>query len=137
MPGKFIGHLGLDYIDGFLWGIQEPLRFDIGELGSDKFVVVPAHYVTDFNSIPRGLWNIFPPTQYGKSSIVHDYLCDGGEITWQTVSITVHVKPDFGEIDAIYKESLKIEGCSWFKRNAMWMGVRANHLTRPLQFWRK
>lgn len=136
MPGKFIGHLGLDYIDGFFWGIQEPVQFDLGELGSNESVIVPAHYVTDFNSIPRGLWNIFPPTQYGKASIIHDYLCEGGFITSMRDGLEYHIKPTDRQLDAIYREALEVEGCGKVKRYSMWLGVRTNHLTRPLQFWR-
>lgn len=129
MAGAFIGHLGLDYIDGRKWTIQSPLRYDIGRLGSMQFVIVPANYVTDFNSIPRGLWNIFPPAEYGKSSIIHDYLCDGGSVSCADGKGYV---PGYGEIDAIYKEALAVEGCPAWKRQAMWAGVRANHLTKPV-----
>lgn len=137
MPGAFIGHLGLDYIDGFHWKIQTPLRYDIGRLGSGKFVLVPAHYETDFNSIPRGLWNIFPPTQYGKSSVVHDYLCTGGIIISIVGGLEYHTDPTDRQLDAIYREALEVEGCPRYKRYPMWLGVRANHISKPLQFWSK
>lgn len=133
MAGAFVGHLGLDYIDGHYWTIQAPLQFDIGELGSNRCVIVTAGYVTDFNSVPRGLWNIFPPTRYGKSSIIHDYLCDGGVITGFIGGFTYTTVPQYAETDAIYKEALEVEGCPFWKRNMMWMGVRANHLTKPIQ----
>lgn len=136
MPGAFIGHLGLNYIDGIRWTIQTPLRYDIGRLGSQRFVLVPANFETDFNSIPRGLWNIFLPSRYGKSSIVHDYLCDGGFITCFSGNYEYHIDPSDREVDAIYRESLGVEGCPNYKRIPMWLGVRLNHLTRPLQFWR-
>jgi uncharacterized protein DUF1353 len=136
MPGKFIGHFGLDYIDGFHWKIQEELQFDLGELGSNEFVIVPAGYTTDFHSIPRPLWPIFPPAQYGKSSVVHDYLCEGGFITHLRDGLEYHIQPGDGQIDAIYRESLEVEGCGKIKRYSMWLGVRTNHLTKPLQFWR-
>lgn len=141
MPGAFIGHLGLDYIDGKTWTIQTPLTYDIGYVGSNKFVVVPAHFKTDFNSIPCGLWNIFPPTRYGKASIIHDYLCEGGFITEILDEFPAttghryerHIDPGYAELDGIYKEALEVEGCPFWKRNAMWMGVRLNHLTKPIQ----
>lgn len=126
MPGKFIGHLGLDYIDGFHWSIQTPLSYDIGELGSNRKVVVPATFITDFNSIPRGLWNIFPPTQYGKSSIIHDWLYEGGFITVLDEPYERHIVPKKSEVDRIYRDSLAIEGCPIARRYAMWCGVRSN-----------
>ena len=36
---------------------------------------VPAGYVTDFASVPRYFWRVFPPTgRYNRAAIVHDYL---------------------------------------------------------------
>lgn len=126
MPGKFIGHLGLDYIDGFHWGLQAPLSYDLGHLNSAETVVVPAHFVTDFNSIPRGLWNIFPPTQYGKSSIIHDWLYEGGFIAVIDGVYERHITPTKARVDALYRETLAVEGCPLIKRYAMWFGVRLN-----------
>jgi len=38
---------------------------------------VPKGYRTDFASIPRFFWRLFPPYgQYGKAAVVHDWLCD-------------------------------------------------------------
>lgn len=126
MAGAFTGHLGLDYIDGFHWTLQSPLTFYLDKLGSNRFVTVPATYVTDFNSIPRGLWNIFPPTQYGKSSIIHDWLYEGGFISVIDGPYEKHVVPSKSDTDSIYKEALAVEGCPWFKRQLMWLGVRSN-----------
>lgn len=130
MPGQFLGHLGLNYIDGFHWSIQSPLSYDIGGLGSGRSVIVPANFVTDFNSIPRGLWNIFPPTQYGKSSIIHDWLYEGGVITERSPGsegvIEWVFQPTKATVDGIYKEALGVEGCPTWKRTLMWLGVRSN-----------
>ncbi len=38
-------------------------------------VTVPAGFKTDFASVPRFLWSIFPPSgEYAPAAIVHDYL---------------------------------------------------------------
>lgn len=125
MAGRFAGHLGLDYIDGFQWRIQAPLIWDVDRLGSGKQVIVPAGFVTDFNSIPRGLWNLFPPTQYGKASIIHDYLYRGGFITSFCGNYEVHSNPSRAKVDGIFREALGVEGCPAWKATAMWLGVRA------------
>jgi hypothetical protein len=53
------------------WRLVEPFKYE----DEDHAIFVPGGFVTDFASIPRGLWNIFPPWgKYGKAAIVHDYL---------------------------------------------------------------
>lgn len=38
-------------------------------------ITVPMGFVTDLASIPRGLWNLFPPHgRYDYAAVVHDYL---------------------------------------------------------------
>jgi len=38
-------------------------------------IVVPAGFLTDFASVPRFFWRIFPPIgDYWRSAILHDYL---------------------------------------------------------------
>lgn len=49
--------------------------------GSPDCVHVPTDYPTDFASVPRVFWPIFPPVaRYGKAAVIHDYLCDHPEI---------------------------------------------------------
>jgi hypothetical protein len=40
-------------------------------------IVVPAGYRTDFASVPRFFWRIFPPMgRYTYAAVIHDWLCD-------------------------------------------------------------
>jgi hypothetical protein len=42
-----------------------------------RWITVPAGYRTDFASIPRWVWPIFPPVgRCGKAAVIHDWLCD-------------------------------------------------------------
>lgn len=60
--------------DGLYWEIVEPFDYDIGDLGGEK-LTVPAGFITDFASVPRIFWNIFPPWgMYGKAAVLHDWL---------------------------------------------------------------
>lgn len=47
------------------------------KLMNDLIIVVPIGYRTDFASVPRFFWRIFPPHgPYVAASVVHDWLCD-------------------------------------------------------------
>lgn len=56
------------------WELYEPFE----EILSDgSSVLVSAGYVTDFASVPRWLWSLFPPIgKYNRAALVHDYLYD-------------------------------------------------------------
>lgn len=45
-------------------------------LHTGEEIIIPKGYVTDFASVPRIFWVIFPPHfySYRKPSIIHDYL---------------------------------------------------------------
>jgi hypothetical protein len=60
------------YISTTLWIVDEPLVVDLDCLGTR--VTVPAGFVFDFNSVPRFLWRLLPPTDFGEAGAVHDYL---------------------------------------------------------------
>jgi hypothetical protein len=78
--------------------------------------------MTDFASIPRGLWNILPPTgEYGKAAVLHDWLyCTGGLDNWARANRFTRA-----QCDRIFLEAMTILGvCPW-KRRLMWLAVRA------------
>ena len=58
--------------DGKYWYLREELLW----LGlEDRQIRVPAGFVTDFASVPRPVWWLFPPwAQYGNAAVVHDWL---------------------------------------------------------------
>jgi hypothetical protein len=78
----------------------------------DRTVVVLTGFVTDFNSIPRGLWNIFPPWQFPQAGVVHDFLYQTGGVSRS-------------EADAVHQRILKELGCPWIKRRAAHLALRA------------
>lgn len=75
-------------------------------------VSVPAGFYTDFNSVPRGLWNFFPPWEYPEAGVVHDYLYQHpGKLKRQ-------------EVDAIHRRICEIEGMGAFMRRMVYLGIR-------------
>ncbi len=79
--------------------------------GEAQRIVVPAGFVTDFNSVPRGLWNFFPPWEYPEAGVVHDYLYRYNGISR-------------ADADAIHRRILELKGCPWFKRQAAYYALR-------------
>lgn len=68
----FLTKLELEFIDGRLWLLTAPLRY---ETKYREIVDVPSGFVTDFASVPRVLWNVLPPIgRYGEAAVVHDWL---------------------------------------------------------------
>jgi len=57
------------------WTLTDPLRFVLS-MGRGKIEVeVPAGFVTDFASVPRLLWFIFPPFgSWSRPAVLHDFL---------------------------------------------------------------
>ena len=55
--------------DGDTWIILYDFGYEIGEEGSGDIINVPIGTYTDFASIPRPLWAIFPPWgTYGNAA---------------------------------------------------------------------
>ncbi len=72
---------------------------------------VPEGYRSDFASIPRFFWRIFPPMgRYTYAAIVHDWLCD------QEIRDTKYAS-------LMFLEMMEILGVPKIKRKAMYRAV--------------
>jgi hypothetical protein len=88
--------------------LTEPFRFVDGPLVVD----VPVGFTTDYNSVPRGLWNFFPPWEYPEAGVVHDFLYRSpGTLTR-------------GQVDDIHGRIMEIEGAGFWLRRGARMGLR-------------
>lgn len=76
-------------------------------------VVVPARFVSDFNSTPRFIWAYFPPWECPEAGVTHDWLYQhpGGLSRAQ--------------IDGIHRRIMELKGERKAKRRLAWMGIRA------------
>lgn len=109
--------LGADH-----WRVAQPFRFYLGEKDSDRWVYVPAGYLTDGASVPRMFWNVVPPWgQYGQAAVVHDIVCE-------YLSITIDGKPvpvSRARCDAILLEAMEVLGVPSWKRYPIYWAVCA------------
>jgi hypothetical protein len=111
MSGSFKSPLKLEYIDGKHWLLIEGFSYHTEIMGIGN-IYVPAGFLTDFASIPRGLWNLFPPTgKYGKAAVIHDYL-----YRWTDV--------DRKTCDDIFMEGMEVLEVNWFSRRIIYRAVR-------------
>lgn len=85
---------------------------DFAYQDGDVSVTVPAGATTDFNSIPRGLWNYFPPWEHPEAGVIHDYLYrTPAGLSRETC-------------DTIHRRILELTGASWFKRQSAYRALR-------------
>jgi peptidoglycan hydrolase-like protein with peptidoglycan-binding domain len=95
--------------DGKYWYLREPLTW---LAASGKTFEVPKGFVTDFASVPRPIWWLFPPwAKYGNAAVLHDYCY------WeQNISRK--------EADAVILEGMKDLRVSWLTRQLIYRALR-------------
>lgn len=93
-----------------------PIEYRVGHANSNEVILVPANFVTDFASVPKGLWNVFPPMgSWSRAAVVHDYLyaTHGYFGTYTRV-----------EADKIFLEIMQVLDVPFWKRQLMFWAVR-------------
>lgn len=108
---KFLSELLLrDVGDGEQFELIGPLVYR-SELAK-RDLYVPAGFRTDFASVPKGLWNLFPKHGlWTKAAVVHDFLYVKNGCTR-------------AEADAIFNEAMSVSGVPDWKRRVMFSAVR-------------
>ncbi len=90
--------------------LEEPFHFWVN--GTHHFKI-PSGFRFDYASVPRGLWNLFPPydPEYAAAALIHDW-CYAGEF----------FPRDF--CDELFLGAMKFRGVPDWKRNTMYAAVR-------------
>lgn len=95
--------------DGRNWKVVRSFKYTTK---NGEVIIVPKGFITDFASIPRGLWNIYPPTGgYGHAAVIHDYLYR--ETDWERE-----------KCDKIFLEAMESSGVNWINRHIIYRTVR-------------
>lgn len=88
------------------------------EKNQDEVLCVPKGFITDFASIPRIFWNIYPPTgggtkrtSYGKCAVLHDA---SYQFKWYSRK----------ECDKLFLEAMKCMGVGYITRYIFYWCVR-------------
>lgn len=100
-----------DLLDGRRCKLTAPLKYVTG-VEDYGLITVPRGFITDYASVPRGLWNIFPPQgKYSAGAVVHDYL-------YRRTLL------DRGFCDRVLLEAMELLGVSWLARHTIYRAVR-------------
>lgn len=93
--------------------LLEPLSLELGPAGSGVVITVPAGFATDYASVPRALWWLFPPHgRYKRAAVVHDYLYSCGCIHRAIA-------------DAVFLAAMEVLRVGRASRWTMYLAVRA------------
>jgi hypothetical protein len=110
----FTTPLRVEYIDGRTWRVLEPFSYEIAAGGS---ITIGAGFETDFASVPRGLWNLFPPTgEYSKAAVIHDCLYRTHAVNGQPISRKC--------ADDIFSEAMEVLHVGRLRRWLVYSAVR-------------
>lgn len=98
--------------DGISWVLMREFGYDVGAEGSGDMIDVPVGFQTDFASVPRALWWVFPTWgTYGNAAVIHDWL-----YYEQTRSRK--------DADEVFLEAMGVLGVPGWKRTLLFMAVR-------------
>lgn len=104
------------------WRVTRGFVYYLGDLGSQRWVAVPAGFLTDGASVPRAFWSLIPPWgAYGQAAALHDYLCE-------YLSITVDGRPQNitrDVCDSILDEAMGVLGVEPALRKTIYDAVCA------------
>ena len=110
-------------------GLREELKKALGNYALNArglkgdYVCIPKGFKTDFGSIPQIFQSLISPVgKPTKSYVLHDYLLS----LWDKGMI------DRKTCDRVFKEALKIQGIGVFKRNVMFLCVRAYSIFKEI-----
>ncbi|MGH7533296.1 MAG: DUF1353 domain-containing protein [Gemmatimonadales bacterium] len=97
--------------DGRTWVVMRDFGYDVGAEGSGDQISVAVGFQTDFASVPRPLWWLFPCWgKYGNAAVIHDWLY------WTQT----RPKP---EADHIFLEAMTVLGVGTFTRYSLYYAV--------------
>ena len=97
--------------------ILEAFEYYTNLLGDERIIIsVPKDFITDFASVPRWLWWLFPPYGlYGKAAVIHDFLY---------TELSKSYKITKAQADKIFLEALEVLGVPTWKRNIIYLAVK-------------
>lgn len=93
---------------------EAPFAFISPSLGR---IEIEAGFDTDYASVPRGLWNLYPPDgEYSPAAWIHDWLYWYQELNGKPVARE--------DADRVFLEGMEALGISWLTRSILYRAVR-------------
>lgn len=98
------------YADGRTWWLRR--NFVYTSSLYEVPIVVPRTFTTDFASVPRLMWVVFPPWGlYGNAAVVHDYLYATQFVPRPTA-------------DAVFMEAMAVSAVPTWQKWPLFLAVR-------------
>lgn len=119
MDAAFLTPLRVEKIGAQTWLLIDDLQFQSVTL--DRVVVAPRGFQTDFASIPRYLWSVFPKTsRWDQAATIHDGGYAGAltDLNGERISVTKK------QADQLFLEGCKAEGVNTVIAYIMYWMVR-------------
>lgn len=108
----FLSPLRTENINGRTVKLIAPLRYATEVDPALDVIIAKTGFVTDYASVPRGLWNLFPPNgEYVPAAVIHDWL-------YRRTIIDRKI------CDRVFLEAMSCLGVSWFTRRTIYLAVR-------------
>lgn len=105
---SFSSPLTVTKVADMIWMTEEPFVFET----DTDYIEVPDCFHTDFASVPRFLWSLFPPDgQYSQAAVLHDYLYQS------------HIRPR-KRSDELFLEAMEVLNVKKWVRNTLFFFVR-------------
>lgn len=110
MKAVFLSHLRIEKVADYQWQLTSDLGY---QSASGCVWIVPAGFLTDFASIPRFAWRLFPPAggAWDRASVLHDYCYRTGVTTRDNA-------------DNLFYEALRADGVGWWTARTFYAAVR-------------
>ena len=108
---SFTKPLTVTKISARKWKVEREFTYRIGT-EEGKGVTIPKGFETDFASVPRMFWLIFPPDgKYTQAAVLHDYMYFRHLYTRK-------------RCDIIFLEAMKVLKVGWLQRKTIYYAVR-------------
>lgn len=113
---SFTDRLIVEKVSARKWKLHTPFSYHVGSEQSEEIITVPKGHETDFASVPRAFWWLFPPDgKWTAAAIIHDYLCDTKGLDGIYSSEEAH---------KIFLEAMEVLDVPKWKRKTMYLAVK-------------
>ncbi|KKM14540.1 hypothetical protein LCGC14_1705090 [marine sediment metagenome] len=110
---SFTKPLTVTKISARMWEVERTFSYHVGNEDSIEVIQVFKGFQTDFASVPRIFWWLFPPDGlYTQAAVLHDFL--------YLKQIYTRKRSDY-----IFYEAMGVLGVPKWKRWTMWASVRS------------
>lgn len=105
--------------DGRNWELIENFTYCTDAASDGDILTIPQGFITDLASVPRILWNIYPPFgKYTEAAVLHDYgYRTGGNYPGATKPYSKR------DVDNLFRDAMKICGVGAFSRFVLYQAV--------------